>query len=600
MIGSAFISCGLSLLVAAQTPADALPSNLDLATVRRVIVQHDGRWMPLDTLARDCVESVTGTMAYQGRDAVLWLLAWSFNPQHWMAQPLIPIGNAELRAALELPADRETFSFAELASHAPLQARIEALAAKRGGKPDPLESKVGGLREQLNVLHAVFNHQVIRAIPHPSDRTAAWQPLGDPDAAAAPNVPADVHAAWAAMAAAFRADDAAAFAQAAKTLRRSLNELPAGYRPSAARIETELRYNRLRPFRAAWMIMVVGALLAAIAALTHRTPVRVLAIIVMIGGFGVLTYGLSLRWTIAGRIPATDMFESLLFLSWGMGAFGILSMLIMRDRIVPLTASGMGALALFLAETLPMDHFIRPIAPVLLDTIWMSIHVPVIMVSYSVLALAALIAHVQLVVLAAAPKRRTLIDAVYALHHWYLHVGCILLGAGIVTGSMWAASSWGRYWGWDPKEVWSLIAFLGYLAILHLRLDKDTPPAWLYAAAAVLSVAVFGIVAWRMAPLSPGEQLILLGAVAAVLLFVFARGPFATAAKSIIAFWFIIMTYVGVNFVLSIGLHSYGFGTGAVARYMLLTGTVDLVFVAACAAVYQFRRRAANAAPIAR
>ena len=57
--------------------------------------------------------------------------------------------------------------------------------------------------------------------------------------------------------------------------------------------------------------------------------------------------------------------------------------------------------------------------------------------------------------------------------YWYIHVGSILLIAGILTGSIWAASSWGRYWGWDPKEVWSLVAFLAYMAILHARFDRQ-------------------------------------------------------------------------------------------------------------------------------
>ena len=90
----------------------------------------------------------------------------------------------------------------------------------------------------------------------------------------------------------------------------------------------------------------------------------------MVAGFAVLSYGLWLRWQIAGRIPASNMFESLLFLSWGMGAFAIVAMLVVRHRAVPLTASTLGAVALIVAElALPQaKHFIRPIPPVLADT----------------------------------------------------------------------------------------------------------------------------------------------------------------------------------------------------------------------------------------
>jgi ABC-type transport system involved in cytochrome c biogenesis permease subunit len=302
-----------------------------------------------------------------------------------------------------------------------------------------------------------------------------------------------------------------------------------------------------------------------------------------------LTYGLMLRGTIAGRLPAANMFESLLFLSWGMGAFAILAIFFFRHRSVPLTASTMGALSLFLADTLPMNHFISPIAPVLMDTVWMSIHVPVIMVSYSVLALAVLIAHTQVVVMAAAPGRKKVIDSIDRVHYWYVSVGALLLFIGIVTGSMWAASSWGRYWGWDPKEVWSLIAFLGYMSIIHVHVNNEKIPRWAYGAGAVLGLAVFVLVLSKMAPFTVWSLLAFAAAGGAMVFFVSARGRLATAVKSILAFWMIIMTYVGVNYVLGIGLHSYGFGTGAIASRVFMIGTIDLSLVAVCSLIYLAR-----------
>ena len=168
-----------------------------------------------------------------------------------------------------------------------------------------------------------------------------------------------------------------------------------------------------------------------------------------------------------------------------------------------------------LTDLLPIDRFVHPMPPVLSGTYWLAIHVPIIMVGYAVLALGMVVAHMQIGVAGlrspAAERRPPMAD----LQYWYIHVGSILLVAGILTGSMWAASSWGRYWGWDPKEVWSLVAFLAYMAILHAR----------------------------------AERLI---------------GDFGVAAWSIAAFQTILMTYLGVNFVLASGLHSYGFGDSSV------------------------------------
>jgi ABC-type transport system involved in cytochrome c biogenesis permease subunit len=580
---------GASILPLLSPTAAGLPDSLDLETVRGLVVQHDGRWPPLDTLARDMVETVTGESHYRGRDPVLWLLAWTFDPQTWMKEPLIQVTNAELRAELQLPASETVFSYATLMGHPPLQDKIRALAHIEGGrKLDPLESKVSDLNEKLATLQQVFQGVRIKPIPSAGDINEAWKGIGEPRPEDSAQTKA-VSEQWSALRKAFLADDAAGFSAASRQLASSLKSLPGGRRHDPKLTAVELRYNRLRPFRSAWMVMVVAALLAAAALLVRRRWFDVVAIVAMVAGFGLLTYGLSLRWQIAGRIPAANMFESLLFLSWGMGAFAILAMLGTRDRTVPLTASVMGAVALLLADCLPLDHFIRPIAPVLQDTIWMSIHVPIIMVSYSVLALAMLIAHAQLVIMAAAPQRRRLIDAADSLHYWYVHVGSVLLIAGIITGSMWAASSWGRYWGWDPKEVWSLVAFLGYLAIMHVRIEREKVPWWMYLVGAVLAVAVFAILAVKLTPPSTGKFLALAVAAGATALFVLSRGQFATAVKSILAFWLIIMTYVGVNYVLGIGLHSYGFGTGAVVRYLFLVGGIDLAIVGLCSIVYAAR-----------
>ncbi|MFQ5430440.1 MAG: cytochrome c biogenesis protein [Phycisphaerae bacterium] len=577
----------------AASPAAKLPAAPDLTAIRAVATQHDGRWPPLDTVAREIVWEVTGTTEYQGRDPVWVLLAWTFDPQTWTEQPLIKIRNAELRSELELPASRKIFSYAELIKHHRLTHLIRDLARiERGRKMNPLESKVSGINEKLGILQDVFSGRVIRLIPDEKDYGGVWRPIGpgkqgesDP-----------VAAAWADLRTAFLANDAAAFDAACKRLTRHLDALPAAYRPTAAEINRELHYNAFAPFHKAAMLMVCGALFAAIAMLARRKWFDFISLLPMVAGFVVLSYGLWIRWQIAGRVPASNMYESLLFLGWGVGLFAILATLLFKHRLVPFTASAMAALALFLADLLPMNPFIRPITPVLQDTVWMAIHVPIIMVSYSVLALGVLIAHIQIVAMAVAPNRRQLSTAVDALHYWYLHVGSLLLAAGILTGSMWAASSWGRYWGWDPKEVWSLVALLGYLTILHVRIDPPRARPWAYLIGGAIVVSVLILVGDRMAPMTQPKTLALLGAAAAMAVFIFARGSFATAVKSILCFWLIIMTYVGVNYVLGTGLHSYGFGTGAVVKWMFLLGGIDLALLTLFSAIYL--RRRGRAAPV--
>jgi len=237
-----------------------------------------------------------------------------------------------------------------------------------------------------------------------------------------------------------------------------------------------------------------------------------------------------MRWQVAGRIPASNMYESLLFLGWGVGAFAVIATVLLRNRIVVLNAAAGAALTMALTDLLPMDRFVHPMPPVLSGTYWLAIHVPIIMVGYAVLALGMVVAHMQIGVEAFAPARRTVALRMAELQYFYIHIGAILLVAGILTGSMWAASSWGRYWGWDPKEVWSLVAFLAYMAILHARAER--------------LIGHFGVAAW-----------------------------------SIVAFQTILMTYLGVNFVLASGLHSYGFGDSKVVWSMVATAFVEAAFI---------------------
>jgi cytochrome c-type biogenesis protein CcsB len=255
------------------------------------------------------------------------------------------------------------------------------------------------------------------------------------------------------------------------------------------------------------------------------------AFALLLGGFGMMTWGILLRWQAGDRIPAANMYESMLFLAWGVGLFAVVAFAVMRNRVVVVNAAVGAALTMALTDLLPIDRFIHPIAPVLSGTPWLAIHVPIIMVGYAVLALGLVVAHMQVGFTIFAPTKVEVIDRLYDLLYWYMFVGSILLLAGILTGSMWAASSWGRYWGWDPKEVWSLVAFLAYMAILHAKVDRMI-------------------------------------------------GQFLVAAISIAAFQTIVMTYLGVNFVLTTGMHSYGMGDSPVVKWMVIVAVVELAFLA--------------------
>ncbi|WP_306590441.1 cytochrome c biogenesis protein CcsA [Geothrix sp. 21YS21S-4] len=480
---------GLGLHGAAPSP-DAL---------RRLPVQHDGRVMPLDTLARDMVWTVTGSSTWKGQDPVATMMGWMFEPNTGAEAPMIQVGSKALVKALDLPAGTTHASFVQLVRNPKLGALLRA-AQMAEMEQRPLQGELQDVRKlesRLRAMQSIGLNQGVRPMPVSPDPHARW--------AVYPGPPAD-----------------------------GLVQLAQGPRlegwPSAAAMDREVFYNRLNPVRLAWIVLLASLAASVVAWKRQSAALDRVALGLLAAGFAVMTWGIALRWQVGGRIPAANMYESMLFLAWGVGLFALVAYALLKNRMVVLNAAVMATLTMALTDLLPIDRLIHPIAPVLAGTPWLAIHVPIIMVGYAVLALGLVVAHMQVGATIFAPRRVELVDRMYDLLYWYMFVGSIFLIAGIITGSMWAASSWGRYWGWDPKEVWSLVAFLAYMAILHAKLDRMI-------------------------------------------------GKFGVAAISILAFQTIVMTYLGVNFVLTTGMHSYGMGDSPVVKWMIIVALAEIAFL---------------------
>jgi ABC-type transport system involved in cytochrome c biogenesis permease subunit len=234
-------------------------------------------------------------------------------------------------------------------------------------------------------------------------------------------------------------------------------------------------------------------------------------------GLAYNSYGLLLRTLIAGRAPVTNMYETVVFVAWGAVLFAVLFDAAHRSRHSMACASGLGVAALVLADNVPiLNGSIEPLVPVLRDNLWLTLHVLTIMLGYAAFLLALGIGHLSLGMHVLAPGRVEAQKTVSRFLYRSLQVGTFFLAVGTLLGGVWASYSWGRFWGWDPKETWALIALLGYLALLHGRFA-----GW---------VKDFGL-----------------------------------AVGSILGFLLVLMAWYGVNFILGTGLHSYGFGTGGYA-----------------------------------
>jgi ABC-type transport system involved in cytochrome c biogenesis permease subunit len=311
--------------------------------------------------------------------------------------------------------------------------------------------------------------------------------------------------------------------------------------PTERLIQTELHYNRFQPFL--WTVVFSGlALVMLILSLGLKGPwLYRLGFVTLLVGVGFMIYGMTLRIMISGRPPVTNMYETIIWASFIMATLSIALGLIYGHRIIVMTGAMALTPATLLAYVMPPEfgNSIAPLVPVLRDNFWLVIHVLTIVASYGAFMLAWMLGNVGLTYYLVGRPQSTTMKPIAQYIYRAIQVGVLLLGAGTLLGGWWAAYSWGRFWGWDPKEVWALIAFLGYIAVLHARFAG--------------LVKTFGLV-----------------------------------VMSVVAFSGVVMSWYGVNFVLGEGLHAYAFGDGG-QPYVFGVVLANLAFVALVVLVHSMR-----------
>ncbi len=290
--------------------------------------------------------------------------------------------------------------------------------------------------------------------------------------------------------------------------------------PSESRVETEVIYNRLDIFNRLYKYYaLVGILMfmVLIFRIFRERGVWRIATYFFKGTIYLFfvwhTAGLIMRWYISGHAPWSDAYESILYVSWATLGMGLL---LGRKSDMTIAASTfVTAMLLWIAHQSWVDPAIANLVPVL-DSYWLMIHVAVIVGSYGPLTVGMILGVVSLILIiltnAKNKKRMALnLKELTIINELALTVGLIMLTIGNFLGGQWANESWGRYWGWDPKETWALISIMIYAFVIHVRLVPGLKGKWTFN------------------------------------------------FLSILAFGSIMMTYFGVNFYL-VGLHSYASG----------------------------------------
>jgi len=451
----------------------------------------------------------------------------------WDAMPLLLIDSSELRkllgAAIDqkciAPRDLEQATIESPRSQKPttFMAWVQQLVFKPENELSPLEKK--GV-ELFNRLRAYQDHRAgrrLEILPVSDSAENQWISLDsllrtklddetDPSGAVR-----ELGATFRKLRAAYLANSPAEFNAASYKFLGLVREMgpELGTYPTRRSIDLEVAYNHWAPFRFGWGLMLVACLCVMLQMGSGWRILYPLGLASYLAGMAAMLIGFFMRVTISGRAPVTNMYESVVYVGFGAAAIGLILELIYRKRFIAVAAAAVSTVALILADNCPsvLDSSLQPLQPVLRNNFWLVIHVMTITLSYAAFALAMGIANITLGYYFVRSENRPAIEALSRFTYRALQVGVVLLASGTFLGGMWAAYSWGRFWGWDPKEVWALIALLGYLAVLHARFA-----GWVKH-----------------------------------------RGLAALAAS---CFALVIVAWYGVNFVLGAGLHSYGFGGG--------------------------------------
>lgn len=487
------ISLLLSGICLAQTAPDmpaADSSSLDFKQWGLLAIQDGGRRKPVDTFAREALIKISGRSAYtsngkkwQGTDFILSML---LDTHDWKSQPMILVSLGELKQKLELPGQQRRFSFAQLAALPELNRLVgEAHALRKAEKPlSRLQSEVMSVGERLTLFANIMNGHSFLLVPAPEKTTDPW--LVPPAFAQHYKEEqfAPIQTQLQTMANAYARADGFAFSRAANQLRDGLRQLSPQIYPAEKELRLEYFYNHFDGFyRAAWAYGIALLLLAiahlrssSVAASLREAPakrsyLKIAGVLIAIVGLLFHASAITLRCLIAGRPPVTNMYESIIWVSFAVSLFGMIFFARYRTPVYLLAALPVSLLSLLLVHQLPiaMPASIDPLVPVLRDNFWLTIHVLTITLSYAAFALAMGFGHILLWRYARNP---VLARVDQNMHFWLyrvLQLGVILLAAGTILGGVWANYSWGRFWGWDPKENGALIIVLWNALVLHAR-----------------------------------------------------------------------------------------------------------------------------------
>ncbi len=464
-------------------PPQTVPRAL-AARLGKVYVYWGDRVMPLQTMARDFCLKVNGSTSYRGLTAEQVVAGWLFYYDSWKNEPFIKVEGEEASRLLGLDGG----GYASIKDFYTTRGyRLEYAVAD-----DLADRKLRDTDSRVALVTMVCTGSAFRVFPVAvsHDGPVEWLSFAD-------RPPADIDGEdYIFMTTVLDRISREVAARQWKNaddeisrLRDFQSSIPGVTLPSASRIEAELLYNRYgSPL---WPGLV--ALMLAVAGFLPSSRCRRACFLLTVGLFVWVSMLMGLRWYVGGHVPLSNGYETMLLMGWLSIGAAVGFFPARRFGPAAYASLAVGGLSLLVAMMGRGGATVSHLMPVLASPL-LSIHVLLVMASYALLAAIAILSGVALGVGASTPRG----SAVARLCALLLYPGVFLLAAGIFVGAVWANQSWGRYWGWDPKETWALVTLLVYAFPLHgssFPLLRRPRVLCLYLLLAFLSVLItyFGV-----------------------------------------------------------------------------------------------------------
>ena len=515
----------------------------------KIIIQDSGgRMKPANTFSSELLRKVSRSNSYNGLNSDQVLVSIMDNPGVWFNAPIVYIKSGQKGDTI-----KKIIGIDEKIKKAPLVSFFDSLGnyklatnlekAYLSNVPSQIEKDIIELDRRVNLLYSALEGKIMRIFPVPNDINNKW--ISYPEISEYSYEGADslyvnnvLNLYFQTLRVARQDQDYTQSEELLESIKGFQKKYGSKVMPSDFKVNSEVIYNKADIFNRLykWYLFAgLGLLLILIFQIfydnkftSHLIKLFESLIITL---FVFNTIGLAARWYIAGHAPWSDAYESIIFVAWATVIFGII---FGRKSYFTLASSTfVASIILSIANMNWLDPSIANLQPVL-DSYWLMIHVAVIVGSYGPFAIGMILGIVTLFLTIIATKRNRKIfsrklEELTIVNELSLTIGLVMLTIGNFLGGMWANESWGRYWGWDPKETWALISIMIYTAVLHLRIIPRLNNKWLFN------------------------------------------------LMSIISFAAIMMTYFGVNFYL-VGLHSYASGDKVITPDFVYYSTV-FVFI---------------------